>query len=387
MSTIMIVDDSNLMRMRLKEILLPLGHEIVAEAENGEEAIKKYSIHKPDIVTMDVNMPVMSGIDALTEIKQKYPDANIVIISTEGQENMIQKAIRSGARNFIIKPFKINQLVNVIRSMEDKSITEINKEIENSEIDEDISGVILTIDDSKTVLEKLRTLLKEDNHNVIQADSGEKGIEFAVSGSPDLIILDLVMPGMDGFAVMEQLKKNEITKRIPVIILSSMTKRDDILNAMKFGVADYVSKDFNDAIFKKKVKTAIYNFKVQKSQNVFNEQPVVMTRIDGQTTILFRQKLSDIKTGMELQKILSRSFISLIQKERVIFDLRMAPALEKPDLGVIVELLELLKGVDISLVAGKHYGSLVAETNLEESINLFISHGDLELFLESKGKK
>jgi two-component system, chemotaxis family, chemotaxis protein CheY len=380
MATAIIVDDSNLIRMRIKALLTQMGYDVLAEASNGREAIKKYIIYKPDLVTMDINMPEMNGLEALHAIKKNNPNAVVVIISTEGQEKIIHQAIGLGAQYFIVKPIKTNQFVNVIRSVMDNS-EDIISSMNEMEIDNDITGVILTIDDSRTILHKLNDLLKEDGHTVIQADTGKLGIDFAMSGSPDLIVLDLNMPDMDGFAVLEQLRKSEVTRRIPVIILSAMTKREDVLNAMKYGVVDYVSKNLDDNDFLHKVKVALHNFRVTRNVRGEDEdQPVVIKKEENRATISFRQKLSDYETGKEVQKIFTRSYISLLAGNLVIFDLRMIQELEKSDIGFIAEVMFMLKESSIAIVAGKHYGFLVSEANLEESIELFISHGDLEEF-------
>lgn len=102
---VLIVDDSQFMRRMLKGIIEPLGF-TVTEAENGLDAIDKYQILKPDLVTMDITMPEMDGIEAVKAIKDIDPDANIVMISAMGQKSYVQEAIRYGAKDFVVKPFE-----------------------------------------------------------------------------------------------------------------------------------------------------------------------------------------------------------------------------------------------------------------------------------------
>ncbi|MDF2605956.1 MAG: two-component system response regulator [Bacillales bacterium] len=105
MGTVLITDDSLVMRMQLKNMVTKLGHEVVGEAENGLVAIKKYKELKPDLVTMDITMPEMSGIEAVKEIININPNAKIVMCSAMGQQSMILDAIQAGAKDFIVKPF------------------------------------------------------------------------------------------------------------------------------------------------------------------------------------------------------------------------------------------------------------------------------------------
>lgn len=104
MRTGIIVDDAAVMRMRLRDILEPT-FSILAEAENGEQAIEAYNLHKPDFVTLDITMPEMGGLDALEHILGSHPDAKIVIVSAVGQKQIVFQALSKGAKDFIVKPF------------------------------------------------------------------------------------------------------------------------------------------------------------------------------------------------------------------------------------------------------------------------------------------
>lgn len=97
MAKIMLVDDSKLVRKKLTDILTKAGHTIACECERGDEAITSYRTYKPDIVTMDINMPGMNGIDATAELKKLYPESRIIIVSANNQEKMILDGIIKGA--------------------------------------------------------------------------------------------------------------------------------------------------------------------------------------------------------------------------------------------------------------------------------------------------
>ena len=114
MPTVLIVDDAMFMRVTLGNMLKEWGFEIVGEAANGKEAIEKYRELKPDLVTMDITMPVMSGLDAIKEIIPEFPDAKIIMITALGQKRIIVDTIKHGAKDFITKPFTPEQLKSVI---------------------------------------------------------------------------------------------------------------------------------------------------------------------------------------------------------------------------------------------------------------------------------
>jgi len=112
---VLIVDDAAFMRMMLKDILTKNGYEIVGEAENGAIAVEKYKELRPDLVTMDITMPEMDGISAVKKIKSMDANARIVMCSAMGQQAMVIDAIQAGARDFIVKPFQPERVLEAVQ--------------------------------------------------------------------------------------------------------------------------------------------------------------------------------------------------------------------------------------------------------------------------------
>lgn len=117
MKKVLIVDDAAFMRIALKSILEKNGFEVVAEAENGAVGLRKYISCQPDLVTLDITMPEMDGISALKEIMAYDPNAKVVMISALGQEPHIKEAIKLGAKYFIVKPFKEEQVIQILNKV------------------------------------------------------------------------------------------------------------------------------------------------------------------------------------------------------------------------------------------------------------------------------
>lgn len=111
---ILIVDDAKFMRLTLNNILKKAQHEVVGEADNGIKAVKLYHELRPDIVTMDITMPEMDGIEAIKEIKKDFPDAKIIMCSAMGQQKMVVEAIEAGAKDFLVKPFDEHRVIDAI---------------------------------------------------------------------------------------------------------------------------------------------------------------------------------------------------------------------------------------------------------------------------------
>lgn len=112
--TVMLVDDAAFMRMMLKDILSNNGYQIVGEAENGQVAVEKYSDLKPDITIMDITMPEMDGLQAVKEIRARDPQAKVVMCSAMGQQAMVIEAIQSGAKDFVVKPFQAERVLEAV---------------------------------------------------------------------------------------------------------------------------------------------------------------------------------------------------------------------------------------------------------------------------------
>lgn len=115
MKKVLIVDDAVFMRNTLKMMLERNEFEVIGQAEDGEEAIAQFIRLKPDVVTMDITMPKMSGLEALIKIKEMDPNAKIVMITAMGNEAMVKEAILNGAVNFIVKPFQEDKVVQVLK--------------------------------------------------------------------------------------------------------------------------------------------------------------------------------------------------------------------------------------------------------------------------------
>lgn len=116
MPKVLVVDDAQFMRMRCARLLTENGFEVV-EAENGAQAIQAYQQHKPDVVLMDITMPEMDGLTALKEIRSRHPEARVAMLTALGQQGIVIEAIKSGARDFIVKPFDTERVLTAVRKM------------------------------------------------------------------------------------------------------------------------------------------------------------------------------------------------------------------------------------------------------------------------------
>ena len=118
---VLIADDASFMRQMIREIIEPEGYEVVGEATDGVEAVEQYEQLHPDLVTMDIVMPKRSGIDAVKGILEQSPDACVVMCSALGQETLVMEALQAGAKDFIVKPFKPDNVISTLRKVLEKN--------------------------------------------------------------------------------------------------------------------------------------------------------------------------------------------------------------------------------------------------------------------------
>ncbi|MDE7014181.1 MAG: response regulator [Kineothrix sp.] len=114
---ILVCDDAAFMRMMIKDILTKNGYNVAGEAENGAKAVEKYNELHPDLVLMDITMPEMDGIQALKKIKEGDPAAMVIMCSAMGQQAMVIEAIQSGAKDFIVKPFQADRVLEAVKKV------------------------------------------------------------------------------------------------------------------------------------------------------------------------------------------------------------------------------------------------------------------------------
>ncbi len=384
MADFIIADQSDAILNRLREILSEDDHYISGEALTGKEVITLYKRLTPKFVLLDIEMPDIKGITVVKEILSFNPNANIIVIGSEGQDIAILKAIRSGAKHYITKPIHSQELKRAIDSISSHSDSREEVSKPDSGTSGGAKGLILIIDDSKMFRAVLTDRIQKIGHNIIAAENGKEGYDLAVTGNPDIIILDLIMPDWDGFEVLKNLKGNKQTRNIPVIMMTSDTKKENVQQAMKFGVLDYVSKDFKEEILSAKLKAALRFSNITRTKEAAHvDSNIVVTRNHGQCIITFRGSL-EFKNIMEkFEKIFSTSFMGITKRDNLILDFRAVQNITSEEFKTISNIVTLIPDKKLYIIAGRYYGPIMLNVDFEDHIEVFISYGDLEIYLNA----
>ncbi len=225
---ILVVDDDPTIIKLLETKLTEHGYE-VASAGDGREALERYPDFKPDIIILDILMPKMDGYTFVVEFK-KIGDLRITpIIVVTSLPDMQDIFAIEGINDYIVKPFKMEDL---LRKIERRMLAKGKK--------------ILVVDDEPVMVDTIKSRLRHNGYEVITASDGMQGLEIAKREKPDLIVLDVMMPKLDGYHVCRMLKFDEKYRSISIVMLSALAIRDENrLIAKEVGADACLAKPYN----------------------------------------------------------------------------------------------------------------------------------------------
>lgn len=246
---ILIVEDSHTQARQLESILRHLGYRI-SLAYNGKDALSLLKRQKAIVVISDILMPEMDGYQLCHMIKTDdyLKDIPVILLTQLSDPKEIVRGLSCGANDFIVKPYKEELLIARIRSF-------LALKLEEDAIGKQIT--ILVVEDSPTQAEQLKYLLEEHGYTVILAANGKEGIETARKTMPTIIISDILMPEMDGYELAYEIKRDEKLKKIPIILITSLMDRKEILRKASVVADGYFTKPYEDAYLLDKIKTLL----------------------------------------------------------------------------------------------------------------------------------
>jgi DNA-binding response OmpR family regulator len=284
-AAILIVDDYLLIRTAVRQVLTELGFSNVFQADNGKAAQELMRKQTIDIVIGDWSMPVMSGLDLLRWMRQDARHAKMpfMMLTAEANPASVRSALQAGVNAYMIKPFTVHSFASKFMAMigtvqEDTVVATAAAPapaapkpdpapvLRPTPVQAEVIGLqaplaerirkctVLIVDDVPTNIEVLAGALK-DEYAIKVAISGRKALDIAAAFPIDLILLDIMMPGMDGFETCRQLKADTKTAPIPIIFLSAKDAVDDIVGGLRLGAVDYVSKPADPTILKARIAT------------------------------------------------------------------------------------------------------------------------------------
>lgn len=239
---VVVVDDSAAMRAVLRAILKSDGHEVVGEASNGMSAVTMVSHLKPDIVTLDLVMPGLSGLETLSEILRTGSDTHVLIVSATNDRATIKQAFDLGAIGYVTKPFNSDRILRVFDQLSGSNKPSPAIPSTTGSLHLPKKRCVL-VDDNRSIRTLLRSILGGAGISVVaEAGDGMDGLEAIERELPDFVCLDVDMPKVDGLNTLRCLRA--VHPDLPVIMVTSHNDRDTVSRLIEHRVSGYLVKPF-----------------------------------------------------------------------------------------------------------------------------------------------
>lgn len=262
-TTILLVEDNPLTLQTLIEYLKKLNITPIV-AHHGEEALRQISTATPDLILLDIMLPGKDGFEICTLLKENATTRAIPVIFLTALTDTEAKvrAYEAGGADYITKPFDFREVATRINTRLTLQRLQRQLKTQYSVLDSGDSRkkahaniTLLLVDDQVLTLEALKAYLITFGFQVLTAGSGDEIINHFPDPAPDMIFLDVIMPGKDGYETCRWLKANSTTRDIPVIFMTSLTDRDDKIKAFESGGTDYIMKPYQYAEILNRINT------------------------------------------------------------------------------------------------------------------------------------
>ena len=241
--TILVIEDNELNMKLVRGILITNKYRVI-EAVDAETGIQLTREHHPDLILMDIQLPGMDGLEA-TRIVKADPALNdipVLALTSYAMQGDEEKAIAAGCDGYLSKPIDLQHFLETIgRFLSDREARSPDRPGNNKVH----KNKILIVDDDPLNIKLLAAKLPDEKYKTIEACNGAEAIEKALKESPDLILLDIMMPEMDGYEVTKRLKDNPATREIPIILITALDNRDDKVKGLEAGAEEFLNKPIN----------------------------------------------------------------------------------------------------------------------------------------------
>ncbi|NOQ68252.1 response regulator [Patescibacteria group bacterium] len=266
---ILIMEDEKILQDLLKKKLEKEGYDVLA-VDDGEEGLKVVGNYMPDLLLLDIMMPKVDGFEVLEKMKKDkiLSSIPVMIMSNSGQPVEIKRAISLGIVDYIVKvdfdPDEVVKMVkkfftdsNYARIKKNSDVADVNKKEkeEEEEEEEEVIGEeviekeknktgarVLLVEDDDFLRKICRTKMEREGFNVSVAINGKEALKKIIEGDPQIVLLDIILPIMDGFEVLKRVKEDPSKSSVPIIMLTNLGQESEIEKGFKLGAEDYIVK-------------------------------------------------------------------------------------------------------------------------------------------------
>ncbi len=241
--------------------------------------------------------------------------------------------------------------------------------------------LVLVIDDDVSMLKLLERHLTTRGFQVLEALSPDRGLELARTGNPDFIILDIDMPGISGIEVLKTLRKEDLTKNTPVIMLTAHGDKELVRQCLQYGITDYLIKPYDPDKLAQKINSALEWNAVHGLNAESIERPILVTRAGGRVTVQFLESPGSVPVLTEASRLFGPVFLKQTLKDLNVFDLRNLTELSDRDIMALKTIFKVFAGRQIFVVSGRNFGQILGEFGDAGEIRNFLSPDEIEQFV------
>jgi len=265
-NSILIADDNEMNRDILCRRLEKQGY-MVAAADDGQQALELMAVENFDLLLLDIMMPIMDGYAVLENMRSddKLKSIPVIVLTAESEASNIIRCIELGASDYLVKPFDMVALRNrIVRCLLNRRF----REEVGGDLDWDgqTTPDVLVVEDDEMSRELLHKRVSRAGYHVESVEDGQAAINFLTKKTVDLVLLDIMMPGLSGFEVLEHIKQDDALKNISVIMISALDDRENIEKCLRLGAEDYITKPFNALILKSRILSCLQSKRVRDQE-------------------------------------------------------------------------------------------------------------------------
>jgi len=256
-NSILVADDNEMNRDMLCRRLEKQGY-TTAAACDGQQALELMAVEDFDLLLLDIMMPIMDGYAVLERMRKddKMKPIPVIVLTAESDASNVIRCIELGASDYLVKPFDMVALRNrIVRCLLNRRF----RENVSGELDWDGQETpkILIVEDDEMSRELLEKRVSRAGYNVSAVEDGQAAIDSLAVNPVDLILLDIMMPRVNGVDVLKHIKQDEALKNIAVIMISALDDNENIQNCLQAGAEDYITKPFNALVLKSRILSCL----------------------------------------------------------------------------------------------------------------------------------
>ena len=366
---ILVVEDNEKNMKLFRDVLMATGHRTL-EATTGGQAVELATAHSPDLVLMDIQLPDIGGVEALGRLRadERTASVPVVALTAQAMEGDRERFLAAGFDGYLSKPVNIADLIATVKHY-----------CGGAESMNDHGARILVVDDVAPNVHLLEAVLEAHGYDVVTATDGHMALELVVSAKPDLVLLDVIMPQPDGYAVCRRLRAQEETAMLPVIMLTA-SEGSEKTKAIAAGADDFIPKPFNRDELLTRIRSLL---RIKRYHDTITAQTAELLELNRTLEERVQTQLDELERLQRLRRFLSPQLADAIVSsgdESILRSHRRQVAMFFADLRGWTSFVDAVEPEELMRVLGEFHGTIGQLVRRFDATVGFIEGDGVQLF-------